>query len=83
MLEYKVVDVRATGRAPEAVGADLERALNEASAQGWTYRDTRPIIYNSSTTGYFLILLDRENTDADSGGAPGPGNGHDTDGERA
>jgi hypothetical protein len=79
MLEYKVVDVRATGRAPEAVGADLERALNEASAQGWTYRDTRPIIYNSSTTGYFLILLDREN--GEDAGAPGRGDG--LDGERA
>jgi hypothetical protein len=60
MQEYKVVDVRATGRTPEAVGADLEQALNAAAEEGWQYRDTRPIIYNSSTTGYFLILLDRE-----------------------
>lgn len=60
MLEYKVVNVRATGRAPEAVGDEMEQALNDAAAEGWTYRDTRPIIYNSSTTGYFLILFDRE-----------------------
>lgn len=60
MLEYKVVDIRATGRTPETVGADLEQALNAAAAEGWTYRDTRPIIYNSSTTGYFLVLFDRQ-----------------------
>ncbi|WP_326701364.1 DUF4177 domain-containing protein [Streptomyces sp. NBC_01754] len=60
MLEYKVAAVRATGRTPEAVSAEMEETLNEASADGWIYRDTRPIIYNSSTTGYFLILFDRE-----------------------
>lgn len=60
MLEYKVVDIRATGRTPETVGADMEKALNDAAAEGWIYRDTRPIIYNSSTTGYFLVLFDRE-----------------------
>ncbi|WP_049580372.1 DUF4177 domain-containing protein [Streptomyces sp. SBT349] len=57
---YKVVDVRATGRTPETVGADLERVMNEAAEQGWRYRDIRPIIYNSSTTGYLLVILDRE-----------------------
>jgi hypothetical protein len=58
--QYKVIEIRATGRTPEAVSADLEVLLNEHAAQGWVYTDTRPIIYNSSTTGYLLIILVRD-----------------------
>lgn len=59
MKEHKVVDVRATGVMPGEVAALIQEALNEASADGWSLEMIQPIIYNSSTTGYFLLVFSR------------------------
>ncbi|MEW2544495.1 hypothetical protein AB0910_01735 [Streptomyces sp. NPDC047002] len=57
---YKIVTVRATGRTPEAVSEQVETELNTALAQGWAFDRIQPIIYNSSTTGYLLLMLNRQ-----------------------
>jgi len=59
MQEYKVVAVRATGVMPDAVGADVEKALNGLAGDGWSLRMIQPVVYNSSTTGYFLLIFER------------------------
>lgn len=58
--EYRIRELRATGRTPEAVSIDLEAILNEESADGWALDRIQPIIYNSSTTGYLLAIFTRE-----------------------
>lgn len=60
VAEFKVVDVRATGIMPGAVAERLEQVLNEHEAEGWTRNAIQPIIYNSSTTGYLLIIFERD-----------------------
>ena len=59
-MTYKIVTVRATGLTPEAVSEDLERELNKAVADGWTFDRIQPVIYNSSTTGYLLLILRKD-----------------------
>lgn len=59
MIEHKVVDIRATGVTPEAVAERMESALNEAGKDGWSLRTVQPVIYNSATTGYFLLIFER------------------------
>lgn len=56
-MTYKIVPVRATGRTPEAVSEELEAELNAAAAKGWGLDRIQPVIYNSSTTGYLLLVL--------------------------
>ncbi|MBF4769383.1 DUF4177 domain-containing protein [Nocardioides agariphilus] len=63
MVEYKVVDVRATGVMPGVVGEQVETVLNEVSADGWQLHMIQPVIYNSATTGYLLLILSRETAD--------------------
>ena len=58
-LEYRIREIRATGRTPEAVSIDLETLLNEESSGGWALDRIQPIIYNSSTTGYLLAIFSR------------------------
>lgn len=58
-MEHKVVAIRATGVMPDAVAAEMEHVLNEAGKEGWTLRTVQPVIYNSATTGYFLLVLER------------------------
>lgn len=62
MLEHKVIDVRATGVMPGTVAEDVERRLTEAAAEGWELQLIQPVIYNSATTGYLLLILRREKT---------------------
>jgi hypothetical protein len=59
-MTYKVVTIRATGRTPEAVAEELESELNMAVADSWEFDRIQPIIYNSSTTGYLLLVLRRD-----------------------
>ncbi|TDP94799.1 hypothetical protein [Labedaea rhizosphaerae] len=59
-MTYKIVTVRATGLTPEAVSEELERELNTAVADGWDLDRIQPIIYNSSTTGYLLLILRKD-----------------------
>jgi hypothetical protein len=60
MQEHHVVEVRATGYTPENVSERLQQALDEHDAQGWTLQTVQPIIYNSSTTGYLILIFQRE-----------------------
>jgi hypothetical protein len=61
--KQEVVEVRATGRPPEAVAGDLQNVLNERNEDGWDLTHVQPIIYNSSTTGYLLLFFaQREST---------------------
>lgn len=60
MASHKVVEVRATGLNPGAVAENLEKVLNEHEAEGWKRTSIQPIVYNSSTTGYLLIIFERE-----------------------
>ncbi|GGI02424.1 DUF4177 domain-containing protein [Egicoccus halophilus] len=60
MAEYKVVDVRATGVMPNVVADRLTEVLNEFEADGWRQEGIQPIIYNSSTTGYLLVIFARD-----------------------
>lgn len=60
-----VVEVRATGRTPEAVSAEIQSLLAARNAGGWRLTQVQPIIYNSSTTGYLLLFFAR-------GGRPAP-----------
>lgn len=56
---HHVVEVRATGVTPEAVAARMQDVLDEHDRDGWTLREIQPIIYNSSTTGYLLLIFER------------------------
>ncbi len=56
---HHVVEVRATGVTPEAVAARMQEILDEHDRDGWTLRQVQPIIYNSSTTGYLLLIFER------------------------
>jgi hypothetical protein len=60
MAEYEAVEVRATGRTPEAVTGDLGEILKKRSAESWDLQQVQPIIYNSSTTGYLILFFRRE-----------------------
>ncbi|MGH2642206.1 MAG: hypothetical protein ACRDGO_10965 [Actinomycetota bacterium] len=62
--EHKVVDVRATGVMPHEVAAQVERELNQAATAGWELERIQPVIYNSSTTGYLLLIFGRVATDS-------------------
>jgi hypothetical protein len=57
--EHQVVEVRVTGRTPEAVAQDIQRTLTEREGQDWELQTVQPVIYNSSTTGYFLLFFRR------------------------
>lgn len=59
MAEHEVVEVRATGRTPEAVTAELGEVLAKRSADNWELQHVQPIIYNSSTTGYLILFFRR------------------------
>lgn len=59
MQEHHVVEIRATGFTPESVAERMQETLDEHDAQGWTLQDVQPIIYNSSTTGYLLLIFQR------------------------
>lgn len=56
---YKVVALRATGVTPEAVALEMEDQLSYAHQEGWALERVEPVIYNSSTTGYFLLVFCR------------------------
>ena len=58
-LEHLVVDVRATGVMPAQVAAEVQVELDRAAADGWELQLIQPIIYNSSTTGYLLLIFTR------------------------
>lgn len=60
MQEHHVVEIRATGFTPENVAERMQAALDEHDAQGWSVQTVQPIIYNSSTTGYLLLVFQRE-----------------------
>ncbi|MGH2641942.1 MAG: hypothetical protein ACRDGO_09615 [Actinomycetota bacterium] len=57
--EHRVVDVRATGVMPHEVADQVEQELNRAAADGWELERIQPVIYNSSTTGYLLLIFGR------------------------
>jgi hypothetical protein len=66
--EHRVVVVRATGRVPAEVAADIETELpghgpswEGASREGagWEYVASEPFIFNSSASGYLLFFLRR------------------------
>jgi hypothetical protein len=57
--EHRVVDVRATGVMPHEVAAQVELELNQAAVDGWELERIQPVIYNSSTTGYLLLIFGR------------------------
>jgi len=58
--EHLVVDVRATGVMPGEVAAQVQAELDRASTEGWELQLIQPIIYNSSTTGYLLLIFSRD-----------------------
>jgi hypothetical protein len=60
MPELEVVGVRATGRTPETVTAELGEILAKRSSDGWDLQHIQPVIYNSSTTGYLILFFRRE-----------------------
>ncbi|GAA5199971.1 hypothetical protein GCM10023322_76790 [Rugosimonospora acidiphila] len=60
MAEHEVVEVRATGRTPETVTAEIGEVLAKRSVEGWDLQHVQPIIYNSSTTGYLILFFRRE-----------------------
>lgn len=59
MAEHKVVEIRATGRTPEAVTAETQSLLDKGGYEGWELTTVQPIIYNSSTTGYLLLFFSK------------------------
>ena len=61
--EHRVVDVRATGVMPGEVAALVQLELDKASADGWELQLIQPIIYNSSTTGYLLLIFSRDSVE--------------------
>lgn len=64
MRRHHVVPLRSTGRTPEAVAEDCEKIMNEKEVEGWALKQIQPIIYNSSTTGYLLLMFIRTETEA-------------------
>lgn len=56
--EHRVVAVRATGRVPAEVAADIEAELPGPGAD-WEWVASEPIIFNSSASGYLLFFLRR------------------------
>lgn len=63
MTEHEVVEVRATGRTPEAVTDEIQKLLTDRQESGWEMSNVQPIIYNSSTTGYLLLFFKRNRAD--------------------
>jgi hypothetical protein len=59
VYDNSVVAVRATGVMPSVVAAEVEERLQEASRDGWELHMIQPVIYNSATTGYLLLVLRR------------------------
>ena len=59
MSEHEVVEVRVTGRVPEAVTESIQEILNKREEEDWELHTVQPVIYNSSTTGYFLLFFRR------------------------
>lgn len=59
LASVRTITVTVVGRHPDAVAEDVEASLNAAAADGWRLRLIQPITYNSSTTGYLLLLLER------------------------
>lgn len=59
MSEHEVVEVRVTGRTPESVTASIQEILNQRQGEDWDLHTVQPVIYNSSTTGYFLLFFRR------------------------
>lgn len=60
MQQHEVVEIRATGCTPESVAAHMQEVLDKHDADGWALQSVQPIIYNSSTTGYLLLIFQRE-----------------------
>jgi hypothetical protein len=60
MSSHEVVEVRATGRAPEAVTDEIQEILTQRDADDWKLLTVQPMIYNSSTTGYLLLFFQRD-----------------------
>lgn len=56
--EHRVVTVRATGRVPAEVVADLETEF-PTHETGWEWITSEPLIFNSSASGYLLFFLRR------------------------
>jgi hypothetical protein len=56
--EHEVVEVRVTGRVPEAVTESIQEILSKRQ-EDWELHTVQPVIYNSSTTGYFLLFFRR------------------------
>jgi hypothetical protein len=59
MAENEVIEVRVTGRTPEAVTEEVQKILSARQVDGWDLSHIQPIIYNSSTTGYLLLFFKR------------------------
>jgi hypothetical protein len=59
VFEHSVVAVRATGVMPSVVAAEIEEQLQAADGEGWELQLIQPVIYNSATTGYLLLVLRR------------------------
>lgn len=64
MQEHHVVEVRATGYTPEYVAEKLQEELDNHDAEGWSLESIQPIIYNSSTTGYLILVFARAKNNA-------------------
>lgn len=60
MSDYKVVPVRATGLMPDVVAETVEEQLTTLAAERWELKMIQPIIFNSQTTGYLLLIFQRE-----------------------
>lgn len=60
MSEYKVVPVRSTGIMPDVVAQTVEEQLTTLAAERWELKMIQPIIFNSQTTGYLLLIFERE-----------------------
>lgn len=58
-MDYKVIAVRATGVMAPAVATEVESELQTAGKDGWDLHMIQPVIYNSATTGYLLLVLKR------------------------
>jgi len=59
VFEHSVVAVRATGVTPSVVAAEIQEHLQSAGREGWELHMIQPVIYNSATTGYLLLILRR------------------------
>lgn len=64
MQEHDVVEVRATGVTPESVTERVQEVLDRHDQDGWSLQTVQPIIYNSSTTGYLLLIFERRSADS-------------------